>query len=156
IKGRHEKPNARAAAYCKILTRASSCDARAPLLSSARRPTAGKRSSIMLQAIRSKASSYVVKLLFALLTATFALWGIGDIFRNWGTDTTVAKVGSKEISADQVNQALRQQLDQLRSVLGNNIDMAQAKQLGLVNAALQQIISGYLVDLEVSRLGLAI
>jgi peptidyl-prolyl cis-trans isomerase D len=110
----------------------------------------------MLQAIRSKANSFVVKLLFGLLTATFALWGIGDIFRNWGADTTVAKVGSKEITADQVNQALQEQLAQLRNVLGNNMDMAQARQLGLVNAALQQIVSGNLIDLEVNRLGLAI
>ena len=109
----------------------------------------------MLQAIRSKANSYIVKLLFALLAATFALWGIGDIFRNWGTNTTVAKVGPREISADQLNQALRAQLEQLRQ-LGNNIDLAQAKQLGLVDAALQQMISGDLLDLEINRLGLAI
>lgn len=110
----------------------------------------------MLQAIRSKASSFVVKLLFALLTATFALWGIGDIFRNWGTDTTVAKVGGKEITADQLNQAVREQLTQLRNVLGGNVDMEQAKQLGLVNAALQQLVSANLLDLEIKRLGLAI
>ena len=41
----------------------------------------------------------------ALLTASFALWGIGDIFRNWGVDTSVAKVGSVEITADQVGNA---------------------------------------------------
>jgi peptidyl-prolyl cis-trans isomerase D len=110
----------------------------------------------MLQAIRSKANNIVVKGLFALMTATFALWGIGDIFRNWGTDTTVAKVGGKEISADQVSQALRDQIAQLRTALGGNIDMEQAKQLGLVDAALQQLISGDLMDLEVNRLGLAI
>ncbi len=110
----------------------------------------------MLQAIRTRANSFVVKLLFGLLTATFALWGIGDIFRNWGTDTTIAKVGSKEITADQVNQAVRDQLAQLRSVLGNDIDMEQAKQLGIVNTALQQIVGADLIDLEVKRLGLDI
>src|SRR5580704_7268518 len=110
----------------------------------------------MLQAIRSKATSYVVKVLFALLAATFTLWGIGDIFRNWGTDTTVAKVGGKSITADQVSQALRDQIAQMRQVLGSSIDMEQAKQLGLVNAALQQIVSGNLIDLEVNRLGLAV
>jgi peptidyl-prolyl cis-trans isomerase D len=110
----------------------------------------------MLQAIRSRANSYVVKLLFALLMATFALWGIGDIFRNWGSDTSVAKVGGKEISADQLSQVVRDQITQLRSVLGGSVDMEQAKQLGLVNAALQQIIGGNLLDLEVRRLGLAI
>lgn len=110
----------------------------------------------MLQAIRAKADNIVVKILFGLMTATFALWGIGDIFRNWETDTTVAKVGGKEISADQVSQALRDQIEQLRTALGGNIDMEQAKQLGLVDSALQQLISADLMDLEVNRLGLAI
>lgn len=110
----------------------------------------------MLQAIRSKAESIVVKLLFAVLTATFALWGIGDIFRNWGTDTTVAKVGDMEITADQLSGAMRNQLEQLRSVLGNDLDMEQAKKLGLVNATLQQIIGAHLLQLETERLGLAI
>ncbi len=109
----------------------------------------------MLQAIRSKANSFIVKLLFGLLTATFALWGIGDIFRNWGVDTTIAKVGGKEITADQVSQAMRDQLAQLRNTLGNNIDMEQAKQLGLVNIALQQIVAANLIELETARLGLA-
>ncbi len=110
----------------------------------------------MLQAIRSKANSYIVKVLFALLTATFTLWGIGDVFRNWGTDTSVAKVGGKEISGDEVSTALRDQLAQLRNALGSNVDMEQAKQLGLVDATLQQIINAKLVDLEIDRLGLAL
>ena len=85
----------------------------------------------MLQAIRSKAETYVVKVLFALLTATFALWGIGDVFRNWGVDTSVAKVGSHEITTDQVTQETRSEITQLSSQLGTTIDADQAKQLGL-------------------------
>ena len=46
----------------------------------------------MLQAIRSKAGSFVVKLLFVLLILTFGIWGIGDIFRTASSDTSVATV----------------------------------------------------------------
>lgn len=110
----------------------------------------------MLQAIRSKSETYIVKVLFAILTATFALWGIGDIFRNWGTDTSVAKVGSQEISADQVSQEARTEMDQLRSVLGNTIDPDQAKQLGILNNSVEHIIGGVLLDLETQRLRLKV
>ncbi|HVA15801.1 MAG TPA: SurA N-terminal domain-containing protein [Stellaceae bacterium] len=110
----------------------------------------------MLQAIRSKAETYIVKILFALLTATFALWGIGDIFRNWGTDTSVAKVGSQEITTDQVGQEARAEMDQLRSTLGTSIDADQAKQLGVVDAALERIVGGVLLDLETQRLKLLV
>jgi peptidyl-prolyl cis-trans isomerase D len=110
----------------------------------------------MLQAIRSKAETYVVKVLFAVLSATFALWGIGDIFRNWGTDTSVAKVGSVEISADQVSKEARAEIDQLRQVLPNGIDADQAKQLGILNTAIERIIGGTLLDLETKRLNLLV
>lgn len=110
----------------------------------------------MLQAIHSKAQNFVVKALFALLTATFALWGIGDIFRNWGVDTSVAKVGSQEITADQVGQEARAEMDQLRNVLGNDIDTDQAKQLGILNEAAEHVIGGVLLDQETQRLKLKV
>jgi len=110
----------------------------------------------MLQAIRSKSETYIVKILFALLAATFGLWGIGDIFRNWGTDTSVAKVGSVEISVDQVGKEARSEIDQLRQVLPNGLDAEQAKQLGILNTAVERIIGGTLLDLETRRLKLLV
>ncbi len=110
----------------------------------------------MLQAIRAKSETYIIKILFAVLTASFALWGIGDIFRNWGVDTSVAKVGSIEISADQVGKEARAEIDQLRQVLPNGLDADQAKQLGILNTAVERIIGGTLLDLEAQRLNLLI
>jgi peptidyl-prolyl cis-trans isomerase D len=110
---------------------------------------------IMLQAIHSKANSLVVKLLMGLLMATFALWGIGDIFRNWSADTSVAKVGGKEISADQLSSAMRDQLARLRNILGNDADIDDATKRGVAENALNGLIDSDLVDLEVQRLGLA-
>jgi peptidyl-prolyl cis-trans isomerase D len=110
----------------------------------------------MLQAIRAKAETYVIKILFALLTLSFALWGIGDIFRNWGIDTSVAKVGSVEINADQVGKEARAEIDQLRQVLPNGIDADQAKQLGILNSAVERIVGGTLLDLETRRLKLLV
>lgn len=110
----------------------------------------------MLQAIRSKASSFIIKVLFAVLIVSFGVWGIGDIFRNGSTDTTIASVGGKDITADQVNQAVQADLQRLRGVLGSSIDLAQAKQFGIVDSALQRLINSDLIDLEISRLGLAV
>jgi peptidyl-prolyl cis-trans isomerase D len=110
----------------------------------------------MLQAIRSKATSFVIKILFGLLILSFGIWGIGDIFRTGSTDTTVAKVGGRSISAEQLNQQVQTQLDRLRGLLGGTIDADQAKQLGVVDQALQGLIRSNLVELEINRLGLAI
>jgi peptidyl-prolyl cis-trans isomerase D len=110
----------------------------------------------MLQAIRSKATSFVVKILFALLIVTFGVWGIGDIFRSRSTDTTVATVGDRAITIDQVATAVRSDMQRLQSAFGGTIDAAQAKQLGVVDNALQRIVGGELVDLEIDRLHLAV
>ena len=64
-----------------------------PTFGRVNRPSRQKEAlASMLQAIRSRAGSYVVKILFALLILTFGIWGIGDIFRNRGSDTVVATV----------------------------------------------------------------
>jgi peptidyl-prolyl cis-trans isomerase D len=108
----------------------------------------------MLQAIRSRAGSFVVKALFALLILTFGIWGIGDIFRNRGTDTAVATVGDRSIPAEELQTALRRALEQLSARFGTAIDMQQAKQLGLVDQTLAQLIDRSLIDQEAVRLRL--
>src|SRR5215472_11790735 len=110
----------------------------------------------MLQAIRSRAGSYVVKGLFALLILTFGIWGIGDIFRTRGTDTVIATVGDHSIRAEELQTALRRALEQLSARFGSAIDMQQAKQLGLVDQTLAQLIDRSLIDQEVARLQLDI
>jgi peptidyl-prolyl cis-trans isomerase D len=108
----------------------------------------------MLQAIRSRAGSFVVKLLFVLLILTFGIWGIGDIFRSHSSDTTIATVGDQSIRADELQTALRRALEQLSARFGSAIDLQQAKQLGLVDETLNQLIDRSLVDQEVARLQL--
>jgi peptidyl-prolyl cis-trans isomerase D len=108
----------------------------------------------MLQAIRSRAASYVVRLLFVLLILSFGVWGIGDIFRTRSTDTVVATVGDRTIRADELQTALRRALEQLSARFGNAIDLQQAKQFGLVDETLRQLIDRSLVDQEVARLQL--
>ena len=110
----------------------------------------------MLQAIRSRASGIVVQILFGVLILTFALWGIGDIFRGRGADTSVASVGDVPIESVEVSQALRRQVDRFRQAMNTSLTEDQIKQLGLVDTTLNQVINDHLLDLEVDRLGLAV
>lgn len=68
-------------------------------------PPLNTRIREMLQAIRERAGSVIVKVLFGLLILSFAVWGIGDIFRRGGGETTVVEVGDRKISADQLREA---------------------------------------------------
>jgi peptidyl-prolyl cis-trans isomerase D len=110
----------------------------------------------MLQAIRSRASGIVVQALFGLLILTFGLWGIGDIFRGRGADTSVATVGDVKIDATEVSAALRRQVDRMRQALNTSLTDEQIKQLGLLDTTLDEVINQHLLDLEAQRLGLAV
>src|SRR5271167_2060629 len=108
----------------------------------------------MLQAIRSKAGSIVVKGLFALLIVTFGIWGIGDIFRNRASDTVVATVGARSIDASALQTAVQPELDRVSHQLGSAIDLRQAKQMGVIDNVLDQLIDRSLIDQEAVRLQL--
>ncbi len=110
----------------------------------------------MLQAIRSRASGIIVQALFGLLIITFALWGIGDIFRVQSTDNSVATVGDQKIQASEVADALRHQVERLRQATNASLTEEQIKQLGLPRNALNEVINQHLLDLEAQHLGLAI
>jgi len=87
----------------------------------------------MLQAIRSKAGSLVVKTLFGLLILTFGIWGIGDIFRNRPTDTVIATVGDQSIRAEDLEAAVRRELEHMKARVGVPIDIQQAKKFGTMS-----------------------
>jgi peptidyl-prolyl cis-trans isomerase D len=111
----------------------------------------------MLQAIRSKATSLFVKILFGVLIVTFGIWGIGDIFRNRNVDTSVATVAGERIASTQLQQSVRADIDRLRRASGGaSISMDQAKQLGIVDAALNRLIESAVLAHETDRLNLRV
>ncbi|MBV8134003.1 MAG: SurA N-terminal domain-containing protein [Alphaproteobacteria bacterium] len=110
----------------------------------------------MLQAIRSRAGSFVVKGLFGLLILTFGIWGIGDIFRNRSTDTVIATVGDQKIRAEDLQTAVRRELERLSAQFHAPIDLQQAKKLGVVDDVLGVMIDRSLLDQEAARLRLEV
>ena len=108
----------------------------------------------MLQAIRSRTGSWIVKILFALLVLSFAVWGIGDIFRDAGPDTVVAEAGDVEITVGALDRALQPQIDTYRNLFGPEFDTRQAYQLGIVDDTLMQLVTTALARQESLTLGL--
>jgi peptidyl-prolyl cis-trans isomerase D len=101
----------------------------------------------MLQILRHKAGSIVVKVLFVLLILSFAVWGIGDIFRNRSQSDTVATVGDVTISLGQLD-------SQFRSLAqAQRIPLSVAQQLGLPQRVLDNMVSGFLYDQFAADLG---
>ncbi|HFB98355.1 MAG TPA: hypothetical protein ENJ62_04370, partial [Bryobacterales bacterium] len=74
----------------------------------------------MLTVLRSKAGGWVAKIFIGLLAASFAVWGISDVFRGSRTDT-LATVGEKEITVEQFQETFRNQLNRISQQLGKPI-----------------------------------
>lgn len=112
----------------------------------------------MLQAIRSRAGGIVVKVLFGLLILSFGFWGLytrSPFFQDKNSpDAVVAKVGDREIRADQFQAALKPTVDRLRTQFGGALDAAQLRQLGIGDVVLGKLIDDSLLDQEDAHLQL--
>jgi peptidyl-prolyl cis-trans isomerase D len=110
----------------------------------------------MLNAIRKQAGSWVVKALLLLLVASFAVWGIGDVFYGGGQDPVIARVGDSDIHASEVVDEFNRSLNTLQRQLGTTLDRQRAIQLGLMQQSVQDLIARRLIDLRAQEMGLAV
>ncbi|MFQ5938929.1 MAG: SurA N-terminal domain-containing protein, partial [Alphaproteobacteria bacterium] len=106
----------------------------------------------MLQSIRKQTKSWLFGILFGLLILSFAIWGIGDIFRGGGRAIVVAEVGDVRISTVDFSRDFQRQIRQF----GGQIDSELARQLGFVDQVLAQMVRRTLFDLGAARAGIAI
>ena len=112
--------------------------------------------TIMLEAIRKRSASIVVKGLMGLLILSFAVWGIGDVISGRVADAPVATIGDFEIRADQLSSEFRRELVRMQRMLGDTFDTEQARRLVIVDAVLGRMVERTLFDLGGNSLGLLI
>jgi peptidyl-prolyl cis-trans isomerase D len=110
----------------------------------------------MLASLRSRASSWVVKILFGFLVLSFAVWGIGDIFRGPGQDTVIASVGDIDIRAREFTTQLNRQIQGLNKAIGMELTDEQLRSMGLVDGILNNLIERSLFDAAAADLGLSV
>jgi peptidyl-prolyl cis-trans isomerase D len=113
----------------------------------------------MLRGIRKASSNWLGKAIMALvvgvLVVSFAIWGIGDIFRGFGR-STVAKIGNTEVTVEQFRMLYNDRLQQYSRQLGRPIGMEQARTLGLDRIVIGQLVSEIVLDEAAKKLGLAL
>jgi len=103
----------------------------------------------MLRGIRKASANWlgraVMAVVLGLIAVSFAIWGIGDIFRGFGR-STVAKIGSTEITVDQFRQIYNDRLQQLSRELGRPISPDQARALQLDQQLAGQLVAEAALD----------
>ena len=107
--------------------------------------------------MRKASSNWLGKIIMAVvmgvLIVSFGVWGIADIFKGFG-QSTLAKVGGTEISAEQFRQIYTDKLQQLGRQLGRPLTSEQARAFGLDRQVLQQTLAEAALDEEARRMGL--
>src|SRR3981081_1669636 len=113
----------------------------------------------MLRGLRKASSNWLGQVVMAavggFLVISFAIWGIGDIFRGFGR-STVAKIGRTEITVEQFRNLYNDRLQQYSRQAGRPIGPEQARQLGLDRVLVGQIVSEILLDERARALGLSL
>lgn len=112
----------------------------------------------MLSGIRSAAQTWLGKavliVLFGFLIVSFAIWGIGDIFRGYGVNS-LATVGRSEIGVEAYRRAFQQRIYEIQQ-RSRGFTSEQARMLGVDRQVLNQMIGEAALDEQARRLGLAI
>ncbi|MDJ1156855.1 SurA N-terminal domain-containing protein [Chelatococcus sp. SYSU_G07232] len=112
----------------------------------------------MLKGFRKAGQSWLGKLLiavmFGFLILSFAIWGVGDIFRGYGSNT-VATVGSTEISVETVRQTYQNELQTLSRRFRRAITPEAARAIGLDQQVLARLVTEATLDERARAMGLA-
>ncbi len=113
----------------------------------------------MLRGIHKASSTWLGKGVMAavmgVLVISFAIWGIGDIFRGFGLSSAV-KIGKTEISIEQFREFYNERLRQFGRRLGRPITPDQARALGLDQQALRDLIAETTLDEQAKALRLGV
>jgi peptidyl-prolyl cis-trans isomerase D len=113
----------------------------------------------MLRGIHTATRNWLGRLItgaiLGLIAISFAVWGIGDVFRGFG-QSTVATVGRTEISVEQFRQIYADRQQQLMRQFGRALNAEQLRALGLHRQLLAQLIAETSLDEEARSLRLAV
>jgi peptidyl-prolyl cis-trans isomerase D len=113
----------------------------------------------MLRGIRTASANWLGRIVmgavFGLIAISFAIWGIGDVFRGFGR-SGLARIGGTEISIEQFRSLYSERLQQLGRQLGRPITLDQARQMGLDQQLVGQLIGEATLDERVKALRLGI
>lgn len=112
----------------------------------------------MMDNLRAAANNVVLKIILALIIASFVLTGVGDYLIG-GSGDYAAKVNGQEISRSQLEQAVQNERNRQQEALGENFSILASNDGYMQNLrrqALAQLIDEALLDQYANKLGLNI
>jgi peptidyl-prolyl cis-trans isomerase D len=110
----------------------------------------------MLARLRGSLNTWPVRILFMLLIVAFGAWGIGNVLPDiLGSNGSAAKVGGVAISAQDIQSAYRQQLQQTSQQLGSPDQITAEMRMMIAEQAAARLVAQTAIDQMANRMGLA-
>lgn len=97
----------------------------------------------------------IVQIVLALIILPFAFWGV-DSYRHSGETTAPATVNDVKISAQDLDEALRNQQNQFRQMFGENFDPEMFNTLEMKRAVLDRLVEAQLLVQGAQKAGLRV
>jgi peptidyl-prolyl cis-trans isomerase D len=109
----------------------------------------------MFDTIREgKAGKWLTYIIFGLIIISFSLWGVESYINNIGRSAGIAKVDGMEISRDEFNTAYRNQIDQMREMLGQNFNQSMVDNPQAKAGVLEGVVNRRLLAAAAKKVGL--
>ncbi|MDP6951347.1 MAG: SurA N-terminal domain-containing protein, partial [Alphaproteobacteria bacterium] len=109
----------------------------------------------MLDAIRNQTKNWVVKGFMIILALSFAVWGIGDMFRG-SQDPAVAEAGSASIHVSDLQNQYSRALASFRQMTGGQLTDEQARDFGVLDQAIDTLVVRALMAQETHDIGIGV
>ncbi len=109
----------------------------------------------MLTSMRKGASTWIAKILFALLIMSFGVWGIVDYLQP-DPDPVVISVGDAETRSSTFRNQFNRSLDRLRQQVGGSVTQELAVQMGLDQDVTDALIDQQVLTREAERMGMVV
>ena len=97
----------------------------------------------------------IMTIVLGLIVVSFAVWGIGDVFRGFGGNK-IASVGGATITPDEFRNAYQTLMQQYQRQAKAGLTNAQAHAMGLDVQTLGRLIADKALDVQAQSLGLAL
>jgi peptidyl-prolyl cis-trans isomerase D len=109
----------------------------------------------MIRLLRQLSHTWVAKILFVVLAGSFSVWGIGDVVRQVGRDTALARVGGQKIEAPELQEAFRRNLQQARRMFGDADPTPQQRRMVALQTV-EQVVTRVALTQTARRLGVTV
>lgn len=99
----------------------------------------------MLAKFRNGSKHLITKIFLVLIAFSFILWGVGDIIRG-NPDNSIASVGDQKIDVMAYQETLRNEINRIRNIAGNQFDEKMLEEMNIKTITLQNMIDQALME----------